>query len=265
MKRAWTLGQRGRRPAAAARGSRCAHARRDRPPDRLVAQALQVVEHVVEHPVALVADGAPVGWVKTACRRHLVPLLQPRCRTFRAPGSELVNGRRPRPSGFPGRCRRRVRASGRRSEPGGRTGSPAWRGRRRRCRNLRCASSSTPSATTFMPSARPMQTTAWTRVADCTSSLQRVTNSRSIFSLSNGIEPQVAEAGIADAEIVERDLHARARAAGPCCGAPRRSSARMAVSVISISSRRGSKPWRARSAPPARRRSRGRRTPRPRR
>ena len=53
-------------------------------------------------------------------------------------------------------------------------------------RNLRWASVSTPSATTFMPSARPMETTAWTRVADWTFSAQPVTKARSIFSLSKG-------------------------------------------------------------------------------
>ena len=53
-------------------------------------------------------------------------------------------------------------------------------------RNFRWVSVSTPSAMTFMPSARPMETTAWTTVADCMSREQSVMNSLSIFSLSNG-------------------------------------------------------------------------------
>jgi hypothetical protein len=43
----------------------------DRSPHRLIAQALKVVEQVVQHPVALGPDGVPIAGIKALAQGDL--------------------------------------------------------------------------------------------------------------------------------------------------------------------------------------------------
>ena len=74
--------------------------------------------------------------------------------------------------------------------------------------STRCCSVSTPSTSTDTPSARPSATMAWMITPPFENWPSAATKLLSILSLSSGKALQIAEVGIAGAEIVERDAHA---------------------------------------------------------
>ena len=74
--------------------------------------------------------------------------------------------------------------------------------------STRCSSVSTPSTSTVRPSARPSATIAWMITPPLADWPSAATKLRSILSLSKRKALQIAQIGIAGAEIVERDAHA---------------------------------------------------------
>ena len=98
---------------------------------------------------------------------------------------------------------------------GARSSSPASRRSRWRRGTARCASVSTPSATTFSCSACAIVMTACAIGASSWLPAGRSTNERSILSESIGKALEIGQARIAGAEVVDRDAARRAPSGSP--------------------------------------------------